>query len=73
MINFAVACNNAAVICDKNLEGKYSLKEVNDKTRDHMSISSHQTCSIKKAALKNFEILTKKHLCWSLFLIKINC
>ena len=25
----------------------------------------------KKAVLKNFSILTGKHLCWSLFLIKL--
>ena len=29
--------------------------------------SSHQRCSIRKAVLKNFAILTGKHLCWSLF------
>ena len=28
-------------------------------------------CSIKKAVLKNFAIFTGKHLCWSLFLIKV--
>ena len=28
-------------------------------------------CSIKKAVLKNFVILTGKHLCWSFFLIKL--
>ena len=31
---------------------------------------SHGRCSIKKAVLKKFEILTGKHLCWSSFLIK---
>ena len=25
----------------------------------------------KKAALKNFAIFTRKHLCWSLFVIKL--
>ena len=34
------------------------------------SRSSHQGCSTKKVALKNFTILTEKHLPWSLFLIK---
>ena len=33
--------------------------------------SSHQRCSIKKAFLKNFAIFTGKHLCWSLFLMKL--
>ena len=32
--------------------------------------SSHQRCSIKKIFLKNFAIFTRKHLCWSLILIK---
>ena len=32
---------------------------------------SHQRCSIKKALLKNIAIFTGKHLCWSLFLIKL--
>ena len=31
--------------------------------------SCHQRCSIK-AVLKNFALLSGKHLCWSLFLIK---
>ena len=33
------------------------------------SRSSHQTCSIEKAVLKNFAIFTGKHLRWSLLLI----
>ena len=33
--------------------------------------SSHQRCSINRAVLKNFTILTGKHMCWSLFLIKV--
>ena len=33
--------------------------------------SRHQRCSIKKAVLKNSGIFTGKHLCWSLFLIKL--
>ena len=32
---------------------------------------SHLRCSTKKAILKNFEIFTRKHLCWSFFLIKL--
>ena len=35
------------------------------------SRSSHRSCSIKKAVLNNFAIFTGKHLCWSLFLIKL--
>ena len=30
--------------------------------------SSHQSCSIEKAVLKNFTIFTGKHQCWSLLL-----
>ena len=29
--------------------------------------SSHLSCSIKEAVLKNFSIFTGKHLCWSFF------
>ena len=32
--------------------------------------SSHQRCSVK-ARLENFAIFTRKHLCWSLFLVKL--
>ena len=33
--------------------------------------SSHQRCSIKEAVLNNFAIFRGKHLCWILFLIKL--
>ena len=33
--------------------------------------SSHQRCSIRKGVLKNFTKFTGKHLCQSLFLIKL--
>ena len=33
--------------------------------------SSHRRCSIYKDISKNFAIFTGKHLCWSLFLIKL--
>ena len=33
--------------------------------------SSHRKCSIEKAAFKKFTTFTGKHLCWSLFLIKL--
>ena len=36
-----------------------------------MSRSSHRTCSMKKAFLKNFAIFKEKNLCWSLFFIKL--
>ena len=36
------------------------------------SRSSHQSCSIEKAVLKNFSIFTGKHLCWSL-LLRLAC
>ena len=33
--------------------------------------SSHRRCSAKKVVLKNFAVFTRKHLYWSLFLIKL--
>ena len=33
--------------------------------------SSHQRCSIKQTALENFAIFTGKHLCRSLFFVKV--
>ena len=36
-----------------------------------LSRRSHQRCSTKKIVLKNFAIFIGKHLCWSLFLIKL--
>ena len=33
--------------------------------------SSHRTCSVRKTFLRNFTKLTGKHLCQSLFLIKL--
>ena len=33
--------------------------------------SRHRRCSVKKSVLKNFGNFTGKHLCWSLFLIKL--
>ena len=32
---------------------------------------SHRRCSMEKGVLKNFTIFTEKHLCRSLFLIKL--
>ena len=32
---------------------------------------SHRRCSTKKVVLKNFAVFTRKHLYWSLFLIKL--
>ena len=34
--------------------------------------SSHWRCSIEKDVFKNFANFTGKHLCWSLFLIKLH-
>ena len=33
--------------------------------------SSHRKCSVKKGVFKNLRKFTGKHLCWSLFLIKL--
>ena len=33
--------------------------------------NSHRQCSVKEGVLKNFSNFTRKHLCWSLFLIKL--
>ena len=35
------------------------------------SRSSHRRCSVEKGVLKNLRNFTGKHLCWSLFLIKL--
>ena len=43
-------------------------------TQNHLSMkvgSSHGRCSIKEGVLKNFAKFTGKHLCQSLFLIKL--
>ena len=34
--------------------------------------NSHQSCSMQKSVLKSFAKLTRKHLCQSLFLIKLH-
>ena len=47
-------------------------RKVNKKSKDNKySRSSHQRCSIKKGVLRNFAKFTGKHLCRSLFLIKL--
>ena len=33
--------------------------------------SSHKRCSVKKGVLKKFTNFMEKHLCWSLFLLKL--
>ena len=35
--------------------------------------SSHQRCSVRKGALRNFAKFTEKHLCQSLFFNKASC
>ena len=35
--------------------------------------SSRSQMFFKIAVLKNFAVLSRKHLCWSLFLIKLAC
>ena len=34
--------------------------------------SNHYMCSIKKVVLKKFAIFVGKHMCWSLFLLKLS-
>ena len=46
-----------------------SLPEV--LTITNTSRSSHRRCCIKETVLRNFVIFTAKHLCWSLFLTKL--
>ena len=53
------------LICTGNQMTGFYLKY--NKFRD-----SHQRWSIEKAVLKSFAIFTGKHLCWSLFLIKLH-
>ena len=50
-----------------------SLRDITETSLNRLSMllilkSSHRSCSVQKRALKNF---TGKHLCWSLFLIKL--
>ena len=53
-----------------NFSGNFS--KFNNKNIRLMSLrSSDQRCSVKTAVLKIFAIFTGKHLCWSLFLIKL--
>ena len=33
--------------------------------------NNHRKCSTKKDFLENFAIFTEKHLCWGLFLVKL--
>ena len=47
------------------------IKEVNFDMGETINRSSHHRHSMKRAALKNFVIVIGKHLCWGLFLIKI--
>ena len=44
--------------------GRFTVSEISFK-------SSHQRCSIRRTIFRNFAIFTGKHLCWSLFLIKL--
>ena len=55
-----------------------SLNQKKDATlisREHrkktVTRSSHRSCSVKKGVLRNFAKFTGKHLCQSLFLIKL--
>ena len=58
---------------------KVNSKDTRTKSIDAIAVSlaliglrsSHLSCSIEKTVLKNFAIFTGKHLCWSLFLIKL--
>ena len=39
--------------------------------KSHTNKSSQRSCSVGKAVFKNFAIFTGKHLCWNLFLTKL--
>ena len=61
--------------CFRNLV-KVHLRKVAEATCTCFTVmtlhsSSHKRCSIKIAILKIFAIFTGKHLCWNLFLIKL--
>ena len=63
--HFAI-CRRIVWVC-LNILWSWSLKGYRQCFR-----SSHRRCSvIKKTVLKNFTIFTGQHLCWSLFLTKI--
>ena len=51
--------------------GNTDWKWVKDGFQASRFRSSHRRCSMKKAALKDFVVFTGKHLCLSLFLIKL--
>ena len=42
-----------------------------EKAESPVNRNSQQRCSLKNFALKNFIIFTIRHLCWSLFLMKL--
>ena len=50
---------------------KKSLCQMNHRDLLGLFRSSHRRCSVKKGVLKKFGNFTGKHLCWSLFLIKL--
>ena len=53
-----------------SVHGKQKYTSLNDfKTQSVRS--SHWRCSVKKGVPKNFVNFTGNHLCWSLFLIKL--
>ena len=43
----------------------------NVKTKSSSEENKNRRCSVKNGVLKNFTIFAGKHLCWSLFLIKL--
>ena len=50
---------------------KKSLYQMNHRVLLGLFRSSHRRCSVKKGVLKKFGNFPGKHLCWSLFLIKL--
>ena len=56
--------------CDP-FKGELHFRSSNCSKALGSSWASHQSCSIKKPAPRNFAIITEKYLCWSLFLIKL--
>ena len=63
------------ILCSVIFEGSYACTQLSQWAapldKQWTFRSSHRSCSVKKDALKSFAKFTGKHLCWSLFLNKV--
>ena len=63
--------NEMKILGESNVLPFLFLVLIKGMRRWRKSRSSHRRCSAKKVVLKNFAVFTRKHLYWSLFLIKL--